>query len=42
MEKNVRYKKISCLQNSIGKISGIIVGNLIGYGIVLGIILLAN
>lgn len=36
------YKKIFCLQNSIGKISGIIVGNLIGYGIVLGIILLVN
>lgn len=36
------YKKIFCLQNSMGKINGIIVGNLIGYGIVLGIILLVN
>ena len=35
-------KNIICLQNSIGKISGIIVGSLIGYGIILGIINLVN
>lgn len=38
----MRNKKIICLQNSIGKISGIIVGSIIGYGIAFGISYLAN